>query len=134
MPYENEIRTALAWITQFSGTWYGQITIRILAVAALGWVVGVFIKKIFDIFGFYSRAQKKELLHLIAEVISYLANIAISFLLFKIDLLNIGINENVMAYATICGIAAMGVQIVLTDKRSGQLLAFVYGKIWGKRK
>lgn len=106
---------------------------RILFVTFAGIGVGILIKKGFDVLGFYSSKKRKEYLHLIAEFISFLANIGISFLIFWINIffikeLEIKKTDDLVGLSLIYGSIAIAVQFLFSKNRIGKFISVIRGK------
>ncbi len=111
----------LNWLNAPWGIVFG----RILFVSFSGFGIGAAIKKAGDIFGFFSTPKKKEFIHNVAEFISLLFNLVISFVIFYFSIFitdhptdpEVNSIGTAAGYALVYGSLAMGLNVLMNDPK-----------------
>ena len=104
----------------FLHSFWGIFLFKLLLCAFVGYMASMFVKKLFETFGFYSNKKKKEFLSKISELLSYPANIFMSYQIIKIELISNShyvSPEYYLPSAVIFGLLAVGIQALIHNKR-----------------
>jgi len=112
----------------------GIITIQITFVSLAGGGGGLLVKKACDVLGFYSSPKRKEYIHNIAELLSYIIVIIFSAIILKFNMFLAdetafdGYSFSLIAQAVIYGSAAIAFLFLVQKGRILKIITAIRGK------